>query len=102
MLSIEEKLEKIKSDMSSNATTIPPIGKILKFQLDDKVMVIDGSGGANVVSLEDCEADCTIKMSMETYEKLQTQKLKPMIAIMTGKIKVSGDLSLAAKLKKLM
>lgn len=95
-------IEKIQSDMVINAATIPPLGKKLKFQLDDKVMLIDGTGEANVVTLEDCEANCTIKMSIETYEKLQKKQLKPFMATMSGKIKVSGDLSLAAKLKKLM
>ena len=41
-------------------------------------------------------------MSVDTYLKLQRKELKPMIATLTGKLKVKGDLGLAKKLKQLM
>ncbi len=41
-------------------------------------------------------------MSKATYGKLQRKEIKPMIATLTGKIKVKGDIGLAQKLKQLM
>ena len=41
-------------------------------------------------------------MSEDTYLKLQNKQIKPMIATLTGKLKVKGDLALARKLKELM
>lgn len=92
----------IKTELAENVKKIAPIGKKLKFQLDDDVLVIDGSGNENILSEEDVEADCTVIMSKEIYVKLQQKKIKPMIATLTGKLKVKGDLGLARKLKELM
>jgi putative sterol carrier protein len=92
----------IKSELTENVKKIAPIGKKLKFKLDENVLVIDGSGQENSVSEEDVEADCTVIMSKETYVKIQQKKIKPMLATLTGKLKVKGDLGLARKLKELM
>lgn len=92
----------IKTELAENVKKIDPIGKKLKFKLDEEVLVIDGSGTENILSEEDVEADCTVIMSKETYVKLQQKKIKPMIATLKGQLKVKGDLSLARKLKELM
>ncbi|MEM7549916.1 MAG: SCP2 sterol-binding domain-containing protein [Bacteroidota bacterium] len=96
------EIDQIRTDMTQKVKTIDPIGKKLKFLLDGDAMLIDGSGDANIVSAEDTEADCTIRMTKDTYIKLQQKKIKPMIATLTGKIKVKGDIATAQKLKKLM
>lgn len=92
----------IRAELAENVKKIDPIGKKLKFNLDEEFILIDGSQGVNVVSDQDVPADCTIKMSKETYLKLQRKEIKPMIATLTGKIKVKGDIGLAQKLKQLM
>ncbi|CAA6801004.1 MAG: Unknown protein [uncultured Aureispira sp.] len=96
------EFSQIKDELTEKVKTIDPIGKKLKFKLDDDVLLIDGSGSENVLTEEDVEADCTVIMSKETYVKLQQKKIKPMIATLTGKLKVKGDLGLARKLKELM
>lgn len=93
---------KIKSELAEKVKTIAPIGKKLKFQLDDDVLLIDGSGSENILTEDNVDADCTVTMSKDTYAKLQEKKIKPMIATLTGKLKVKGDLGLARKLKELM
>lgn len=95
-------IEQIRSELAEKVKQIDPIGKKLKFLLDDDIMLIDGSGANNIMSDKDDEADCTITMSKETYIKLQQKKIKPMIATLTGKLKVKGDIGLAQKLKQLM
>ncbi len=37
------------------------------------------------------EAKCTIKASAESFEKLLTGKLNPMMAVLTGKLKISNQ-----------
>lgn len=96
------EFSQIKSELAGKVKTIAPIGKKLKFQLDDDVLLIDGTGSENTLSEDDVDADCTVTMSKETYVKLQQKKIKPMIATLTGKLKVKGDLGLARKLKDLM
>jgi len=96
------EIEQIRQELAINIQKIDPIGKRLKFKLDDNVVMIDGSGENNILTDKDLEADCTITMSIETYGKLQRKEIKPMIATLTGKIKVKGDIGLAQKLKQLM
>ena len=96
------EIEQIRLELAEKVKMVDPIGKKLKFKLDDDIILIDGSVGENVISDFDGEADCTITMSKETYLKLQRKEIKPMIATLTGKIKVKGDIGLAQKLKQLM
>lgn len=96
------EIAQIRQDLSDKVKGISPIGKKLKFRLNEDVILIDGSGDANVVTDRDDEADCTITMSKETYVRIQRGEIKPMIATLTGKLKVKGDIGLAQKLKQLM
>lgn len=96
------EIEQIRKELAENVKKIDPLGKKLKFKLDDDIMLIDGSTDKNVLSDKDEEADCTIIMSKETYGKLQRKEIKPMIATLTGKLKVKGNIALAQKLKQLM
>jgi acyl-CoA dehydrogenase len=92
----------VRAELAKKVKSIDPIVKRLKFVIDGESMLIDGSGTENVMSSEDADADCTVTMSLDTYLKLQRKEIKPMIATLTGKLKVKGDLSLAKKLKQLM
>jgi len=96
------KIEDIRAELANNIQKIDPLGKKLKFKLDDDFILIDGTTGQNILSDRDEDADCTITMSKETYVKLQRKQIKPMIATLTGKIRVKGDIGLAQKLKQLM
>ena len=96
------EIEQIRKELAENVKKIDPLGKKLKFKLDDDIMLIDGSTDKNVLSDKDEEADCTIIMSKETYGKLQRKEIKPMIATLTGKLKIKGNIALAQKLKQLM
>ena len=95
------EIEKIRLELGRKIKSIDPLGKKLKFKLDDDIILIDGTSGENIISESDEEANCTIIMSKDTYVKLQNKEIKPMMATLTGKIKVKGDLNLAKKLKQL-
>lgn len=96
------EIENIRQDLAEKVKAISPIGKKLKFRLDDEAILIDGSGETNIVTDRDDEADCTIIMSKETYLKIQRNEIKPLMATLTGKLKVKGDIGLAQKLKQIM
>ncbi|MEM8525117.1 MAG: SCP2 sterol-binding domain-containing protein [Bacteroidota bacterium] len=91
-------LEAISAQAKKNA----PIGGSIKFVLDDDVVYLDGTGEENIISQEDKEADCTITTKAETLKKMQTGDLNPMMAVMTGKVKIKGDMGLAMKLQSLL
>ena len=95
-------IETIRQELSEKIKLIDPIGKTLKFDIDGNYMYIDGTGDQNTMNTENNDADCTVIMGLDTYIKLQKKQIKPMIATLTGKLKVKGDLGVARKLKQLM
>jgi len=96
------EFSQIVDQIQKQASNVEPLGASFKFVLDDNPIFIDGSGDSNVVSTDDNEADCTITTSVETLQKLKSGDLNPMMAVMTGKIKIKGDMGLAMKLQSLI
>jgi len=95
-------IDQITAKFTEAAGNAAPIGASIKFKLDEHVVFIDGSGDSNVVNNEDKDADCTITMSVEDLDKLRKGELNPMMAVMSGKIKIKGDMGLAMKLQSLL
>ena len=63
---------------------------------------LDGKSNPNTVSDEDKDADCTLSMSLETFEQMRSGEVDGTSAFMQGKLKVSGDMSIAMKLQSVM
>ncbi len=94
--------EHLLESISKQAANVAPIGAKLKFVLDEYIILIDGTGETNIVSDGDEEAACIISSDLETFVKLRNGDLNPMMAVMTGKIKIKGDMGLAMKLQALL
>ena len=76
-----------------------PLDNSIKFDCgDDGAITLDGG----TAHLADRDADCTIRISEPNLAKLIAGKLNPMTAFAMGKIKVSGDMSVALKLSQLL
>ena len=88
--------------LQQKANEAEAIGGTLKFVIDELIVYVDGSGNNNVVSQSDEEADCTIITSANVLMELQSGDLNPMMAVMGGKIKITGDMGLAMKVQSLM
>lgn len=78
-----------------------------KHPLENSIKFDCGNDGAITLSdgtahLDDLDADCTIKISKANLEKLIAGNLNPMTAFAMGKIKVSGDMSVALKLSQVL
>ncbi|KIC10267.1 sterol carrier protein [Leisingera sp. ANG-M1] len=71
----------------------------LKFDCGEEGVIVLAGGDAGTT---DRDADCTLRLSAENLTKLLSGKLNPMTAVMMGKIKISGDMSIAMKLSKLI
>ena len=63
--------------------------------------LVDVRGGAVRVTEGGGDADVTIHVNGETFERIASGKQSPVTAYMTGKLKVSGDTSAALKLQKI-
>ncbi len=74
------------------------LDKSVKFDFGDDGQIF--ASGTDVKA-EDAEADCTISVSKDDFLALAAGKLDPMMAFMSGKLKVSGDMSVAMSLQKI-
>jgi len=75
----------------------------LKFDCGaDGVAYIDGKSVPNAVSNENKDADCTVAITLANLAALLTGELEPATGFMMGKFKVSGDMSVAMKLQRVV
>jgi len=95
-------LAAILAGVQDQAAAVPAIGNSLKIDFGEQKIFIDGTGDTNVVSSADLDADCTISITPENFLALTTGKLNPMMAMMTGKVKIKGDMGVAMKLQSLL
>ncbi|MCW5770025.1 MAG: SCP2 sterol-binding domain-containing protein [Rhodospirillaceae bacterium] len=95
-------LDAITSRIREKVGTHSGLDATVKFDLGEGVVFVDGKSSPNSVSNEDKEADCTITISRENFEKLIAGDLDPTTAYMFGKIKVSGSMGVAMKLSKVI
>jgi len=70
----------------------------IKFKTEEGTLFIDGKSVPNSVSDQDLEADCTFDISTKNALKLMDGDLNAMMAYMTGKLKIHGDMSVAMKI----
>ncbi len=94
--------KKVFEQFKVRAENASPLGGTLKFLVDENPIFINGNGEQNTISMDDLEADCTIVVSTEVLEKLRDGELNPMMAVMGGQIKITGDMGLAMKVQSLM
>jgi len=75
--------------------------KKVKFDFGDVgKLLIDGP--ANTASNVDAPADATVSVDFDDFGKLVQGQLDPMMAFMSGKIKVAGDMGVVMKLQSLL
>ena len=75
----------------------------LKFDCGPEgVVYIDGRSAPNTVCNENKDADCTIAITHENLAALVSGDLEPATGFMMGKFKVSGDMSVAMKLQRIV
>ena len=65
----------------------------------DGVILLDARSKPNIVTNEDGPADCTLTMSVDTFQRLISGELDGPGAFLQGKVKVAGDMSVAMKVR---
>ena len=55
------------------------------------IVHLDDTTDPTVVSNEEAEAPCTVLISLDNLEKMLAGEMNPMMAFMTGKMKIEGD-----------
>ncbi|MEL7220503.1 MAG: acyl-CoA dehydrogenase family protein, partial [Bacteroidota bacterium] len=97
----EMKVASIMGEIRERATAADALGSTLKFDFGEEYLYIDGSGDQNKVSAENKEADCLVETSFADFLALTKGELNPMSAVMTGKLKIKGNMGVAMKLQSL-
>ena len=92
----------VLAQLNEQAKSADPIGSTVKFVVDEHIVFVDGTGASNEISQDDREADCTISTSLDTLLGLKNGDINPMMAVMSGKIKIKGDMSIAMKIQSLL
>ena len=92
----------IVDGIKAKAAGVPALGSTLKIDFGDEQVFVDGTGEANEVSASNEDADCLIIISPENFMALVKGELNPMMAMMTGKVKIKGDMGVAMKLQSLI
>ena len=91
-------LQDISDKISANLASKEFDGS-LKFDCgEDGVIVL----ADNAATTQDQDTDCTIRITQDNLAKLLTGKLNPMSGVMTGKLKISGNMGVAMKLGELL
>jgi putative sterol carrier protein len=95
MATVEEITQQMKTAVGADSG----LGKTLKFDFKgDGIVYIDKDDVHN----EDKPADCTIVVAKDDFDKIAAGQLDATAAFMQGKLKVTGDMSVAMKLQPLL
>jgi putative sterol carrier protein len=75
----------------------------LKFDCGaEGVIYIDANSTPNTVSNDNSEAQCTIGITLENLSAMLEGDLDPTTGFMMGKLKVTGDMSVAMRLQRVI
>lgn len=97
-MTLQELTEQIRTRVA-NADNLDASAKIVT---DQGVIYIDGKQSPVAVSHEDLPADCELHVTVDNLVKMGTGDLNPMMAVMTGKLKIKGDMGIAMKMGQVM
>lgn len=96
------ELTEIFDQMKVQVEDMDPIQAKMKLVMGEHIFLIDGTGERNIVSQDDVDANCVVKTDLNTFYKMKSGKLNPILALMEGKINIDGSMGLAFKMKSLL
>lgn len=97
-MTLDDATQKVSKMAANNGGKV---NAVINFKFDEGIIHLDDTVSPVVVSNEDKNADCTIKMSLDNFDKMMHGNLNPMMAFMGGKMKIEGDKGVAMKLASL-
>lgn len=98
-MSLESMTQAIRAKVGDDSG----LDATLKFDLGaDGVIVIDGKSTPNTVSNDARDTDCTVGITADNLQAMLDGDLEPATGFMAGKLKVSGDMSVAMRLQRVI
>ena len=95
-------LQQLTDNIRTRIANADSLGATVKLVTDQGVVFIDAKQSPAVVTNDDLTADTELHVDMADLERMGTGDLNPMMAFMTGKLKVKGDMSIAMKMGQVM
>jgi putative sterol carrier protein len=99
-----EAVQRIIAEMSDLVGRDAGLDGTLKLDFGEPGSVlIDGKAVPNhVASGDGAAADCTLMLTLLTYQRLRSRELDPTSAYMQGEMRMRGDMSIAMKFGMLL
>ena len=95
-------LQELTEQIRNKVTHADDINATVKITTDQGVVYIDAKQSPPVVSNEDKPADCDLQISVDNLVKMGNGDLNPMMAMMTKKLKIDGNMGVAMKMGSIM
>ena len=95
-MSLQILTDRVASMLGTNSG----LDATVKFKTEEGNVFINSKVVPNTVSNEDIDADCTFEVSTKNALKLIDGDLNAMMAYMSGKLKIDGDMAVAMKIAK--
>src|SRR5262245_16000765 len=98
-MSLAELTERVRAAVGSDCG----VEKTIKFDFgDDDAIYIDGRSKPNAVTNDTNDADLTLKVAAEDCQKILDRELKGRALVLSGRVKLNGDIRIAMKLDKIL
>jgi len=101
-LAIRMNLQELTEQIRTKATHADSLNATAKIVTEQGVVYIDATQSPAVVSNDDQPADCELHVKVDDLVRMGTGDLNPMMAFMSGKLKVKGDMGVAMKMGQVM
>ncbi len=95
-------LQQLTDNIKTRVATAESLNATAKLVTDQGVVFIDSRQQPATVSNDDQPADTELHVDVADLERMATGDLNPMMAFMTGKLKVKGDMAVAMKMGQVM
>lgn len=96
-MNVSQLTERVRSAVGADSG----LDATIKFNFGDEgVIYIDGKSTPNAVTNDNRDSQIVISFTPETLTRILDKELNPKVALMTGKMKLRGDLRIAMRLDK--
>ena len=105
MSTTKEIFEKVERKIKEKSQELSEVKAVYKFELegpDGGTWIVDLREETMGVRQTEEEAQCTFRSKDVHFISMFTGKLRPESALLTGKVKMSGDVALAMKLGQIL
>lgn len=96
-------LDQLEAKMKPRLPEFRAFGHVARFDFGKEgSLLLDASRAPASLARGDGDADCTIRMTLDNFDRMISGRLNPTLAFATGRLKVSGSMGLALKLAAIL